>query len=148
MANMYLVDYENVGDSAMSGVKTLVPGERVVVFFSKNAKALTFELWNELTECKGIKEMKMVENPGKNALDFQLSSHLGYAICKYPHFENFVIISKDSGFQTLVDFWKREKDVKVHLFPTIEEALANVTKVEETIVDEVVDETAVNENND
>ena len=65
MANMYLVDYENVGDVAMSGVKTLVPGERVVVFFSKNAKALTFELWNELADCKGIKEMKMVETPGK-----------------------------------------------------------------------------------
>ena len=141
MANMYLVDYENVGDVAMSGVKTLVPGERVVVFFSKNAKALTFELWNELTECKGIKEMKMVETPGKNALDFQLSSHLGYAICKYPHFENFVIISKDTGFQTLIEFWKREKDVKVHLFPTVQEALAVVTQSnEETVEDETITE--------
>ena len=145
MANMYLVDYENVGDVAMSGVKTLVPGERVVVFFSKNAKALTFELWNELTECKGIKEMKMVETPGKNALDFQLSSHLGYAICKYPHFENFVIISKDTGFQTLVEFWKREKDVKVHLFPTVQEALAVVTQSDEESVE---DETITEENNE
>ena len=54
MANMYLVDYENVGDSAVMGIKNLVPGERVVIFFSKNAKALTFELWNEMTECKAI----------------------------------------------------------------------------------------------
>ena len=145
MANMYLIDYENVGDSAMSGVKNLVPGERVVVFFSKNAKALTFELWNELTECKGIKEMKMVETPGKNALDFQLSSLLGYAISKYPHFDNFVIISKDTGFQTLVEFWKREKDVKVHLFPTVQEALAVVTQSDEKSVE---DETITEENNE
>lgn len=124
MANMYFIDYENVGDSAMIGIKNLIPGERVVIFFSKNAKALTFELWNELIDCKGIKEMKMVEHPGKNALDFQLSSNLGYAICKYPHFENFVIISKDTGFQTLVDFWKKEKGVNIHLFPTVEEAFS------------------------
>lgn len=141
MANMYLVDYENVGDVAMNGANKLVPGERLVTFFSKNAKALSFELWNELTECKGIKEMKMVEIPGKNALDFQLSSHLGYAICKYPHFENFVIISKDTGFQTLIEFWKKEKDVKVYLFPTMEEAFANLAKAVEV-------ETAVEENND
>ncbi len=124
MANMFFVDYENVGDSAMCGVKSLVPGERVVVFFSKNAKALTFELWNELTECKGLKDIKQVEHPGKNALDFQLSSYLGYSICKYPHFDNFVIISKDTGFQTLIDFWEKERPVKVHLFPNIEEAFS------------------------
>ncbi len=127
MANMYLVDYENVGDSAVMGIKNLVPGERVVIFFSKNAKALTFELWNEMTECKATKDVKMVEHPGKNALDFQLSSHLGFAICKYPHFENFVIVSKDTGFQTLVDFWEKEKGVKVHLFPTVEEAMSALT---------------------
>ena len=123
MANMYLIDYENVGDSAVIGVRDLIPGERVVIFFSKNAKALTFELWNEMVECKGIKETKMVEQPGKNALDFQLSSYLGYCICKYPHFENFVIISKDAGFQTLLDFWGKEKGAKVFLFPTVEEAM-------------------------
>lgn len=138
MANMYLVDYENVGDTAMMGVKALVPGERVVVFYSKNAKALTFDLWNELSECKATKEIKMVETPGKNALDFQLSSLLGYAICKYLHFENFIIISKDLGFQTLIEFWKKEKDINVHLFATMEEALASVSKGEEIIEEEAV----------
>ena len=138
MANMYFVDYENVGDLAMIGVKKLVAGERVVVFFSKNAKSLTFDLWNELTECKAIKEIKMVEQPGKNALDFQLSSYLGYAVCKYPHFDNFVIISKDTGFQTLIDFWNKEKEIKVQLLASMEEAINKLT---------IVNESCDNENN-
>lgn len=142
MANMYFIDYENVGDSAVMGVKNLIPGERIALFFSKNAKALTFELWNELSECKGIKEMKQVMQPGKNALDFQLSSYLGYAVCKYPHFENFVIISKDAGFQTLIDFWGKEKDVNVHIFPTVEEALSVISKT-----DEINEETTSETNN-
>ena len=132
MANMYFIDYENVGDAAVIGAKTLVPGERIAIFFSKNAKSLTFELWNELVDCKATKEVKMVEHPGKNALDFQLSSYLGYSICKYLQIENFVIISKDTGFQTLIEFWEKERGVKTHLFSTMEEALEALTKVEES----------------
>ena len=124
MANMYIVDYENVGNFGMTGVRNLVPGERVVVFFRKDAKQLSFELWNEMNECKAIKVVMMVEHSEENALSLQLSSYLGCAVFKYLHFENFVIISNNAEYQILADFWEKELGVRISLFPSIEKAVS------------------------
>ncbi len=46
---------------------------------------------------------------GKNALDFQLSTFLGFLISKNPE-ESFYIISKDRGFQRVIGFWEERKN--------------------------------------
>ena len=42
----------------------------------------------------------------KNALDFQLTSYLGYLIGQYGIETNYYIVSKDKGFEAVCDFWK------------------------------------------
>ena len=44
----------------------------------------------------------------KNALDFQLASILGYKIAKNGE-QEFVIVSKDKGYDSTVEFWKGKK---------------------------------------
>lgn len=47
---------------------------------------------------------------GKNALDFQLGSCLGYLIAKDTEGkQKFIIVSNDSGYNCLVNFWKQRK---------------------------------------
>lgn len=43
--------------------------------------------------------------PKMNALDFQLSSYLGFLICNHPH-DKFIIYSNDTGFEPMIEFWK------------------------------------------
>lgn len=46
----------------------------------------------------------------KNALDFQLSSYLGYLI--HENIDNpydYFIVTKDKGFESLIPYWKKRK---------------------------------------
>ena len=50
----------------------------------------------------------------KNALDFQLSSYLGYIIRENedkPY--NYYIVSKDKGFECIINFWKKKASVRL-----------------------------------
>ena len=44
-------------------------------------------------------------NPGKNGLDFQLVSYLGYLL-KTASKSNYIIVSNDCGFDAVVKFWQ------------------------------------------
>ena len=44
-------------------------------------------------------------NTGKNGLDFQLSSYLGYLLRSSAK-ARYVILSKDMGYDPLIQFWK------------------------------------------
>lgn len=48
----------------------------------------------------------------KNALDFQLVSYLGYMISKQDR-QRYVIVSNDSGFDPVVEFWKTFLNIDV-----------------------------------
>ena len=70
-------------------------------------------------------------NPGKNGLDFQLVSYLGYLL-KTASKSNYVIVSNDCGFDAVVRFWQ-ERGMSVSrtnvyhvLQPAGEEAQAQV----------------------
>ena len=105
----YLIDFENLKN--INGCDTLLEDDTIVFFYSKNANTLSFELHIELSECKANKEYIKAESGGKNALDFQLSTYVGYLIANNPNDEIY-IISKDSGFQNVLSFWKQKgKDV-------------------------------------
>ena len=42
---------------------------------------------------------------GKNALDFQLSTELGYQISRVPD-KRFAIVSNDAGYDSIISYWK------------------------------------------
>lgn len=108
--NYYLVDYENVKTQGLNGVNKLSEDDTVCIFYSENADSLTFGLHRRLNESKATILFQRVEVGRKNALDFQLSSYLGYLI--HENIDNpydYFIVTKDKGFESLIPYWKKRK---------------------------------------
>ena len=100
----YLIDYENVSAAGLDMVDQLSQDDTVCIFYSKHSDSLTFELYLQLQNSQAEIILEKVETGGKNALDFQLSSYLGYLICEHQK-DQYLIITKDKGFQSLAEFW-------------------------------------------
>ena len=77
---VFLVDYENVKTQGLNGISKLTESDTVCIFYSENADNMTFGLHRRLMETKANVQYQKVEVGYKNALDFQLSSYLGYVI--------------------------------------------------------------------
>jgi hypothetical protein len=107
MKHIFLVDFENVHTGGLKGTKLLFEEDELIIFYSENDTD-SIDFIRELRD--DIQYAKIVKN-GQNALDFQLSSYLGFIIHK-AHCEStldntqFVIVSKDSGFECVAGFWK------------------------------------------
>lgn len=103
--NYYFIDYENIGENGLSGVDKLGEGDIVALFYSRNAGKISFDMHRKLSATAAKMEYHRVEASTKNALDFQLSSYLGYLISLHPE-DKFVIVSKDNGYNAVIAFWK------------------------------------------
>ena len=117
--NYYLVDYENVHAAGLDGIHKLDADSTVCIFYSRNASSVTSGLNLGIMESKAEITYHHAEAGMKNALDFQLSSYLGAVItenagkkCRY------YIVSKDSGFASLIPFWK-EKGIELDVISDI-----------------------------
>ena len=76
--SVFLVDYENT--HSLSGIATLSKDDKVVIFYSQNANSLTFDTHKRIMESPATVEYKYVGTGSQNALDFQLSTYLGYLV--------------------------------------------------------------------
>lgn len=105
---IYFIDYENVHVDGLKGVAKLSDEDLVCIFYSERANTLTFGLHRRLIESKAKIEYIKVSTGTPNSLDFQLTSILGYKIAKEEK-QEYVIVSKDKGFDSTVEFWKKAK---------------------------------------
>jgi len=103
---VFFIDFENVHSEGMTGVDHLTEADEVVIFYSSNADSITFDILHKLMFCKSKLSYYKIKRGGKNALDFQLSCYLGFRIKKDPEAE-FYIISKDNGYDFIMDFWEQ-----------------------------------------
>ncbi|MDR0821615.1 MAG: hypothetical protein LBN40_04015 [Oscillospiraceae bacterium] len=101
---IFLIDFENVHSEGIAGVEHLGENDEIVIFYSPNADTLSFELMQKLHISNAKLSYYKIRRGGKNALDFQLSSYLGYLLSTRSKDEIF-IVSKDAGFDFLLDFW-------------------------------------------
>lgn len=115
----YFVDYENVHSEGIVDCSELEQGDIVYVFYTEQAKNITLDVLEQFTR-RGIRlELDKAGTGAKNALDFQLSSYLGYMIAKHETEQlRYVIVSKDTGFDRLVQFWG-EKGIQILRQPGI-----------------------------
>lgn len=119
--NLFLIDYENVKNAGLTGIDKLSAEDRAVIFYSPNADTISFEMHRTLMQSSCSIEFFKIKRGGKNFLDFQLSTYLGYAM-REGIYENAVIISRDQGFDSLTDFWETdfaETSTKLFRFMTI-----------------------------
>lgn len=104
--SIYLVDFENVTSEGLSGVSKLSEEDKVILFYSTKANKISMPIHVEMSKSLASFEYKEVLVGGKNALDYQLSTYLGYLIGQKED-TNYYIVSKDKGYEYLSDFWKQ-----------------------------------------
>lgn len=119
---LFLIDYENVNSAGLHGIGQAEPDDRFILFYSREANTLSFEIMDEMIGANIMPERVCLEHSGKNALDFQLVTFLGYLIAKEKA-DTYYIISRDSGFQSAILFCQSYLGVKVHLKPSIKAAI-------------------------
>lgn len=101
----FLVDFENVKSKGLVGIDQLGSDDHVVIFYSENSDTISFEMHCSVMRASASVEYMKVNVGGKNALDFQLSTLLGYMVAQQNNSHIF-IISNDKGFDKLHDFWE------------------------------------------
>jgi hypothetical protein len=104
--NYVLIDYENVHVKSLA----LLRGDqfRVHVFLGKNNTKIDSELAIAMQKIGDRAEYVMLESSGRNALDFHIAYYLGFLVATDPT-AYFHIISKDTGFDPLVEHLKTRK---------------------------------------
>lgn len=105
--NYFFVDYENVHMEGFVGTQQLKKGDRVCVLYTEQSKNFSLDILHQIRKQKAVFEVCKVNSGSKNALDFQLASYLGYCIAKNEDQQDmqYFIISNDTGYDRLVEFW-------------------------------------------
>jgi PIN domain len=104
--NYVLIDYENVQPNALS----ILDAEhfKVVVFVGASQTKLTFEAAAALQRMGNRAEYIKISGNGSNALDFHIAFYIGQIAAHDPT-AYFHIISKDTGFDPLIQHLKSKK---------------------------------------
>jgi transposase len=103
----YLIDFENVGTNFHELLDEVTTSDKICIFYTDHCQKISIDQMAsiQLADVEFIKTAS-----GKNALDFQLSSYLGYLIAKNKvENQKFLIVSDDNGYNCLVHFWKQRK---------------------------------------
>ncbi|MBO4359862.1 MAG: hypothetical protein J5822_03180 [Eubacteriaceae bacterium] len=130
MRHFFLVDYENVKEKGLEGFFSLKRRDTVYVFYSINQQKISMEFIQTLR--KGFFNPKIeyvYVKAGKQSLDMQLSSFLGYLISENGTFScDYTIVSGDRDFLHVLDFWndRMGKNI-VFEYPTIDRYLKKDT---------------------
>ncbi len=123
---IYLVDYENVNLYGMTGIEKLTAQDSVIVFLGNTIGAIPFEWHIRISDAPAKVKYIKCGKVCKNYLDFQLATYCGYLMAGLESGKVF-IISKDKGFDSVVDFWTDNKEhVKISRVETIDESLGIV----------------------
>ncbi len=105
----YFVDYENVHSEGFTGIDSIAKNDTLYLMYTEQCKTFSLEVLEKIIRRKVNFEVYKVGTGSKNALDFQLSSFMGYIIAKNEDKECiFYIVSKDTGFDHLIDFWRKK----------------------------------------
>ncbi|MCM1122439.1 MAG: PIN domain-containing protein [Eubacterium sp.] len=104
---LFLVDYENVGNTGMKGCHYLNASDYMIVFYSESRKNMERRLLEDITDSGCVFEICKLYKNGKNALDFYIASRLGELFGGGLE-ETAVIVSHDNGFQAVRDYWDKK----------------------------------------
>ena len=104
--NYVLIDYENVQPDFMAALEK--EHFNVIVFVGANQAKVTFEVASVLQQLGSRAEYIKISGNGSNALDFHIAFYIGQIAAKEPDVY-FHIVSKDTGFDPLIQHLKSKK---------------------------------------
>lgn len=103
----FLVDYENVHYEGLRGVEFLNSSDTVTIFYSPSCPKITMkDLEAVIKSGCTFDTCKLIKSPSKNALDFYIAVRVGEELAKNEE-STLVIVSKDNGFENVVEYAKR-----------------------------------------
>ena len=106
----YLIDFENVGLKGLDGAEKLTLQDHVHLFSTRNAPKINTAT---LAHFNGT-SLIVHEVPAKNqSVDMHLVSYLGYLLGSGKPFPDIVIISNDTDYDDIVQYWKTELNVDI-----------------------------------
>ena len=123
---VYLIDYENVGMKGLNGIGQLSENDKVYIFYGKNAGSVSFETLEQIINSPAKVNCLRALKSAKNYLDFQLVTFSGFLVAHLDDKE-YKIISKDTGFDAVVDFWNARQDSTGGVRFTRQETVFNIT---------------------
>lgn len=102
----YLIDYENTGVKGLFGIEQLKEDDLIIIFYGPKTGAVPFD--EHVKICQAASQVKYIKTTktAKNYLDFQLTTYLGYLVGQ-TDVKEYYVISKDSGYDSVIDFWKK-----------------------------------------
>ena len=103
---LFLVDYENVGNAGMKGSYYLNESDYIIIFYSESRKNMERRLLDDIINSGCAFEICKLCKKGKNALDFYIVSKIG-ELFGGGFTETAVIVSRDTGFQAVRDYWDK-----------------------------------------
>jgi hypothetical protein len=110
---IYLIDFENVSNGGFNGIEELTQDDEIALFYSESRSTISITVHRKLESTEAKKIYLPIKTGGKNALDFQLVTWLGYNIAKdemsgrKKRGAGYCIVSNDTGFDFAIDFWEK-----------------------------------------
>lgn len=119
MPSILLVDYENVTMSGLTGYEKLSGKDKIYIFFSANNLNIDADF---LAKCKcQVKYYKVPQ--GDESVDKHILAFLGYQAAVNDNSFDYLILSKDKGFDNIASFMKELTSKNIKRYVSISDAL-------------------------
>jgi len=107
----FLIDYENVKNQGMQGTQYLLSSDHVILFYSATVPHMEQCYLKDIRDSGCGYEICKLLKQRKNGLDFYIATKLG-AIFGAGLANHAVIISNDTGFLAVKDYWQDRSGTK------------------------------------
>lgn len=124
METFYLIDFENVRNEGLENIDTLTQSEHVHIFSTENALNIRMDI----VFSKGIDIEGHIVPVRKQSLDMHLVSYLGYLLGIHGKKCTYVIVSKDTDYDNIIQFWKDKGYSNISRRQKISEVVTNKKK--------------------
>lgn len=106
----FLIDYENVNFKGLIGTEYLQESDEVIIFYSDKSDTIENYRMQQIIDSGCKLEIVKLKTTRKNGLDFYIATKVGEIFAQDPE-ANIGIVSKDTGFHAVLDYWS------VRVFP-------------------------------
>jgi hypothetical protein len=128
----YLIDFENVHVAGIQHPELCTEGDQVCIFYGPVSQDLPLTAIHALFQKKVLLQTIPVNTGTKNALDFQLTTQLGYLIGQGEHSgAAYRIVSGDTGYDCVVAYWT-SRNVDIARIPNLEGKAAKAPEAAKT----------------
>lgn len=114
----FYVDYENVQSVGLDGLDELTDQDTVIILYSTHADSMKIDIIKQLQNTKAQVSFVEADTGTTNALDFQLITLLFIELNAE---DEFLIVSKDTGFDAAIKMAKRQEYSNVRRVRNIRE---------------------------